>query len=458
MKRWRVLFILFPVFFFWSPVWAAGAFSNAQLRPEPVPEEALSLKEMLVIARKGSPDMEAARARILEAEALFREAGSGLWPVFGVSLAWTKGDAPSSYLFKTIDQRRLPQNVNFNDPGSFNNAEAALWGRMQLYDGGRTGIFRQMADMGRKEAVLGLEHRASHLGAAVVQAFFQVKAAEDYLGIVEESIAAVSRQLEVMEVQYRGGGVLKSDLLSLEVRLAEVMEEKVSSESRLKIASSALSALLGFCPGKGIRPGKADLVLPDMPLEGNAAMALALENRADLKAMKLSVQRSGKAVDAEGRRMLPGLTLQGRYWHHDPDAAFDKNRENWELSLKASWEIFDGFSRKAGKEAALARKAGEEARARGLILEVRQDVEEGLSAVSGAKARYRVARRAVALAGESLDLVRRQYEGGAVDVTRYLQAELDYNRARVRKTAAFYDQERARAELARALGLLSGEV
>ncbi|WP_179953280.1 TolC family protein [Desulfobotulus mexicanus] len=423
-----------------------------------MPGEILSLKEMLTLSREGNPDMEEARARILEADALFREAGSGFWPVFGVSLAWTQGDAPSSYLFKTIDQRRLPQDVNFNDPGSFHNAEAVLWGRMQLYDGGRTGIFRQMADMGRKEAALGLEHRGNRLGAAVIQTFFHVKAAEEFLGIAEESIAAVSRQLEVMEVQYRGGGVLKSDLLSLEVRLAEVMEEKVRSENRLKMASSALSGLLGFCPGQGIRPGRADLVLPDMPLEGDAAMALALEHRADLKAMKISMQRYRKAVDAEGRRMLPGVTLQGRYWHDDPDAAFDKNRENWEVSLKASWEIFDGFSRKAGKEGALARKAGEEARARKLILVVRQEVEEGLSAVSGAKARHRVAQRAVALAGESLDLVRRQYEGGAVDVTRYLQAELDYNRARVRRTAAFYDQEGARADLARALGLLAGEV
>jgi outer membrane protein TolC len=69
-----------------------------------------------------------------------------------------------------------------------------------------------------------------------------------------------------------------------------------------------------------------------------------------------------------------------------------------------------------------------------------------------------VAEKAVDLAAESFDLVHREYEGGAATITRYLQAELDYNRARVRKTAAFYDRERARADLARALGLLSGEV
>lgn len=426
--------------------------------PEPVPERPLSLKEMLDLSRKRNPGMEEARAKILEADALFREAGSGLWPRFGLSLAWSTGDAPSSYLFKTIDQRELPQNVDFNDPGSFRNTEAALWGRMRLFDGGRTALMKDMADLGRKEAAFGLEAHTNRLAAAVVQAFYQVKAAGEFLSISEEALATVSRQLEVMEVQYAGGGVLKSDLLSLEVRLAEVKEEKVRSENRVRLAASALAGLLGFCPGTGLLPGEADLVLPELPSEGEAAMALALHHRADLKGLGFSVNRAVKGVTAEERRFLPELNLQGRYWHDDRDSAFDRSRENWEVSVQADWEIFDGFSRRAGKDAALAREAGLRARVRGLLLEVRLDVEESLSAVAEASARYQVAEKAVDLAAESFDLVHREYEGGAATITRYLQAELDYNRARVRKTAAFYDRERARADLARALGLLSGEV
>jgi outer membrane protein TolC len=55
-------------------------------------------------------------------------------------------------------------------------------------------------------------------------------------------------------------------------------------------------------------------------------------------------------------------------------------------------------------------------------------------------------------AEESLDLVKKQYEGGSATVTRYLEAELDSNQARIRAIAARYDREKARAEIGRAIG------
>ena len=59
---------------------------------------------------------------------------------------------------------------------------------------------------------------------------------------------------------------------------------------------------------------------------------------------------------------------------------------------------------------------------------------------------------AVDKAEESLDLVKKQYEGGSATVTRYLEAELDRNQARIRVIVARYDREKARAEVGRAIG------
>jgi outer membrane protein TolC len=48
--------------------------------------------------------------------------------------------------------------------------------------------------------------------------------------------------------------------------------------------------------------------------------------------------------------------------------------------------------------------------------------------------------------------VKIQYEGGSANVTRYLEAELDRNRASLRQATALYDREKALAEAARATG------
>ena len=66
-----------------------------------------------------------------------------------------------------------------------------------------------------------------------------------------------------------------------------------------------------------------------------------------------------------------------------------------------------------------------------------------------------VSKASVEQAEESLSLVKKQYEGGSATITRYLDAELARNRARIRATVAFYDREKARAAVGRALGYWS---
>ena len=63
----------------------------------------------------------------------------------------------------------------------------------------------------------------------------------------------------------------------------------------------------------------------------------------------------------------------------------------------------------------------------------------------------------VETARETYQLVKRQYEGGSADITRYLESELAYSRARMRETTAYFDREKARAQIARAIGSWTGE-
>jgi hypothetical protein len=61
---------------------------------------------------------------------------------------YLQGDAPSAYLFKTIDQRKLPPGTDFNDPGWFENFESGVSAGINLYSGGRDRLNREMAKTG----------------------------------------------------------------------------------------------------------------------------------------------------------------------------------------------------------------------------------------------------------------------------------------------------------------------
>ena len=78
---------------------------------------ALTLQTVIQVALQNNPDMDMAVARIGQSEAMLDEAQSAFWPVISVYGEYLQGNAPSAYLFKTIDQRQAPSQHRFQQPG-----------------------------------------------------------------------------------------------------------------------------------------------------------------------------------------------------------------------------------------------------------------------------------------------------------------------------------------------------
>ncbi|OQY44611.1 MAG: hypothetical protein B6240_10210, partial [Desulfobacteraceae bacterium 4572_87] len=108
----------------------------------------LTLEKVIQISLQNNPDLDMAVARIQQSEAMLDEAVSAFWPVIGVYGEYLQGNAPSAYLFKTIDQRKLPPNTDFNNPGWFENYEVGVQGRWNLFNGGRDYLRKRMAETG----------------------------------------------------------------------------------------------------------------------------------------------------------------------------------------------------------------------------------------------------------------------------------------------------------------------
>ena len=420
----------------------------------------LNLAQVIDIAISNNPNLQQATHRMAKAKAMKSLADTAFWPMVGFYTEYTQGDAPSAYLFKTIDQRQLPPNVNFNDPGWFENYESGLQARMNLFNGGRDYLGLQMAKQGLDISELDRQSVANELTAQVITAFYDVLAAEDFVAIAETSVDTVSEQLRIMQVQYEGGGALKSDVLSLKVRLAQAKEALVQSRNRYKLAKAALANLMGMDPAEFTK--KKDLLVkssappiqvPDTYEDG---ILHALSHRPELEKVRKQLVKSRMGLDAAKTNYLPSIDLMGKYYVDDPSMDYDRDRENWTAGVMFNWDLFTGFSTQArvGKADAMVKEML--AADRQATLGIKLDVKNAYLNREAAQARYEVAASSVDSAEASYQLVKEHYKGGAVTITRYLEAELDRNRARIRSTAAFYDQIKADADLARAIGKWAG--
>ncbi|MEO8601058.1 MAG: TolC family protein [bacterium] len=430
---------------------------HARPAPEaPLPTEPLSAADAVRLALARNPDLMAAAARIAQARAVLDGTGAAFLPHAAAELSYLHGDAPSAYLFKRIDARRLPANVNFNDPGTFNNQEAAVGVQWNLWNGGRDVLARWSADTAVQTAALGRDAATNTLVAAVVAAFLDSRAANELLAADDATARTVEAQVAESRVKVEGGGALRSELLSLEVRLAEAQEQRLRSETARSLALAALRQLLALPPDAAITLADSTYAAAALPPTAGEALAEAYRARPEAAIARRAIERAQIELASTRRAYLPRLDVLSRFYADVPDVLHDSVKgPNYTVAVALSVDLFDGGARGAAIERATAVVDELSEADRAALLAIAREVEAAYLRLGEARARYQVAAQAVGAADESLRLVAVQYRGGATTVTRYLEAEGARARARTARIQAALDIDRATVEAQRAIGRLA---
>lgn len=420
-----------------------------------LPEGPLTAVEAVRLALARNPDLRAAEARVARARATLAVSTAAFWPRISGEASYLYGNAPSAYLFKRIDARTLPPAVDFNDPGRFINVEGGLGLTWNLWNGGRDLLGHWAADSAAASAGLARDAAVNMLVATVLSTYLDARAARELLAADDASVRTVEAQVAEGRVRVAGGGALRSDLLSLEVRLAETKEQRFRTETALRVALSALRALLALPPDARLELADEGLELATLPADQGEALEEAYRWRPEAALARRAVERARIELAAARRAYLPRVDVLSRLYVDVPEALrIDPQDPNWTVVLALSVDLFDGGNRAAAIRAAEAvtRELGEADRA--ALLAIARDVETAWLRLEEARARLDVATQAVGAAEETLQLVAIQYRGGAATVTRYLEAETAAARARTARIQARLDVDRAMVELHRSTGRL----
>ena len=226
-------------------------------------------------------------------------------------------------------------------------------------------------------------------------------------------------------------------------------QTSVGTEPRTR---ASLANLLGIDPDTSLAMATNQEVPLQLPKDYRSGLIYALANRPELKSVRNQIILSRMALDVARSEFLPRLDAQARYYFDDPHLRFDKDRKNWTAGIILNWDFFTGFSTKARSTKARGVVAEMLAADRKTTQSIQLDLRTSYLKLDEARARLAVTRASVAQAEESLRLVKKQYDGGSVTITRYLEAELSRNRSQTRATAAHTDRKKALAAVGRALG------
>lgn len=417
-----------------------------------------SLREVVALALERNPDLHQAAARAEAAMAQVGEAEAAFYPQVAARVTFARTDDPARAFGMILSQRRFTFDTNFNRPGPTQDVRPEVFAAFPLFRGGEHYFRREAARAGARAAAAETQATRNAIVDAAAQAYYALLAAPEQLEVARASRAVVQSALENTRTRLAAGAALKSDVLSLEARLAAAEMAEVRARNGVELARSALRLVLSLPAQEAVavRPeGELALNLPTSVVD---ALGQARDHRAELVAARELVAQRQAEVAAERAAFLPRVDLIGSYGQNATDLRLSASRDNWFFGATAEVDMFSGFGklerlRAAEQRLAEARHFEEKTRAT-----VEHEVRVAFSNWEEAQQRVRVSEAQVAAAEEAFRLVQAQYRAGAVIVTRYLEAEAAQTEARSQAVAARYDFNRSAAALRKAVGRWGEEI
>ena len=407
-------------------------------------DEPWTLERALDYAQTHNPDARIAQQRIAAAQAGLEQANSTFWPKLQVQSSYTRTDNPMLVFGSILNQRAYNSSLNFNDVPNVDDLNARGIVTLPLYAGGQNAANRQAAKANTEAAKLDSAAIRNALGFEVSRAFYTVLKTRQFIHAAEAAVSSFETNLVVAQKRLDGGTLLKSDVLDIEVRLAQSREDLVRARNASLLAIRALRNLLGIEDGEFIVADTAPAV--SAPYVGD------FSQRPELAAARQRASAAQAQVRGSKSGYQPRVSAFGSL-DHDYGWVTGGDGDSYTAGVMLQWDLWDGFLTRAKTREAQANleTAREEQVKVRLALDL--EVEQARLDLNAAEESLAVSSKAVEQAEESAMLTRNRFEQGLAISTQLIDSETALVAARVRRAEAEADEHIAIAALRKALAL-----
>ncbi|QTA80845.1 Outer membrane efflux protein [Desulfonema limicola] len=414
----------------------------------------LSLSQAVARAAAHNPGIKAVEFQAVSAEEKILQAKSGFIPQIQLAGEYSHTNNPMWAFGTRLNQESIAQ-ADFdpdrlNNPDSINNFISSISFSWPLYDQGQTLYSWKQAKLNHEAVMLLADRTRQQVTARTITAYFGALLARKNLEVAKQTLNTARTHLKMVESRYRGGFVVKSDLLRAQVHIAELEQQLAEALSQVDISECMLNVSMGI-------PENMHYVLTTplekgQPLKGSmdSWISQALSERPDLKHMKYQKTIAEKEIAKSRAARHPSFTLAGRYELNSED--MQEQASNYTIGAMVSFNLFSG-----GRISAKIRDAGAalkqvDAMIQAMEQQICGETRHAFFNAQSAWKRIQVAGAAVSQADESLRIVQNRYNSGLFTITDLLDAETALQQSRTNHLKAVHDFKTAETRLALAAG------
>lgn len=397
------------------------------------------LNDLIEQALEKNHDMRQAGFRVLEARALAKGAGAGLYPNVSVDGAYTRIRRSETILVAPTSgapQGFAPPGANFD---IWNAAidlrwELDLWGRIRRSQEAFSAEAFS-SEMDRRGIVLSL---ISEVG----QAYFRLRELDEQLEIADHNLLLQQDSLSLIRNRAQAGLISDLDVKRAEILVAETAAQVPELRRQRAVQRHQLELLTGGTPNT--------LVLPPQPLRNVVVQPIIpiglpadlLQRRPDILEAEENLKAANARIGEARAYFFPAVALTGAggFQTSEFDQWFKWGSRNLSIGPSVTLPIFEGYTNIARLEVAESRYQQLLEQYRQTILNAFREVADLLVALQTREEQLTHQRRQVQAAQDARDLADIRYRKGLVT---YLDV-LDAQRTVLEAELALVQTERAR--------------
>ena len=310
-----------------------------------------------------------------------------------------------------------------NDQGVNKNNEVALGLSWQLDIWGQ--VRRQVEASEANAQASAAEWAGVRLSqqSELVQNYLQLRVIDEQMRLLDATVKAYQRSLQLTENRYKAGVVTRADVSQALTQLKNTQAQRLDLDWQRARYEHAIALLVGSTPN-AVQVASVETLpqLPVLPIDVPSAL---LERRPDIAVAERQVMAANAEIGVAETAYFPDLTLSASGGYRGSNLADWISMPNrfWSIGPQFAMTLFDAGLRRSKVEQAEARYDQQVARYRQTTLQAIGEVEDALVQLNVLAEEIVVQREALAASQDTLRLTENQYQAGMVDYLAVTSAQ-----------------------------------
>ena len=380
------------------------------------------LDRLIADAEANSFDIQAAAARVLQADAQIRISGAPLLPTVGGNGndQWTRSGLSRGRTF-SLPGGTGGSNKRYGETRTYDanlqvSYEVDLWGRLRAQ--------QQSAEFSALFSRYDQQTVALTTVTSVATTYFTALSYADRLAVARRNLRDAEDILKAIRARLDAGVASLLDVSQQETLVAGVRAQIPALRSQYEQEVNALATLVGRAPEQiDLAPGT--LARVELPPIDAGLPATLLERRPDVAAAEAQLIAANADIRAARANLYPQLTLtgQGGLESGTLSAFFGPGTLLFQVAAGVAQTVFDNGLKGGQLDVRVGRYAELLADYRRAVVQSLTDVEDALVALRYATEQERLEQQAVDTAQRAADIARAQLLAGTSDIVTALQAQ-----------------------------------